>query len=135
VKRVDQEINFPGFVGDDPTDPTARDTDSVATTTYQYDEAGRRKSMTDPTFKVTRYWYDLVGNLVETMTPTGYATFYQYDVRNQKTEENRSQLQYPDMALHPHWCNGSSHRYAETPAAMARCRERCIRTSTIPQVT
>ena len=87
LTRVDQEITFLGFVGNDPTDPTARNADSTAKTVYQYDEAGRRKSVTDPMNGVTHYWYDLVGNLVQVRDQNNFLTTYKYNVRSQKTQE------------------------------------------------
>jgi len=89
LTRVDQEIDPDTFLDNDPHDPTIkphRDL-SVATTLYQYDQAGRRKTVTDATGATTKYWYDLQGNVSQMRTAMNFLTMYSYNVRNQKIQE------------------------------------------------
>lgn len=60
---------------------------NLITTSYDYDQAGRRIAQTDGNGFTTRNWYDLVGNLTRTVTPMGYSTRYEYDLQGNKTKE------------------------------------------------
>ncbi|MFH1022688.1 MAG: FN3 associated domain-containing protein, partial [Planctomycetota bacterium] len=52
------------------------------TTTYTYDDAGRRLTMTLPEGGVVEYTYDDVGNLLTEEDPLHHVTTYTYDNRN-----------------------------------------------------
>ena len=52
------------------------------TTTYTYDEANRRETVTDPNGKVTEYAYDANGNRESMTYPNGTRTTYSYDNLN-----------------------------------------------------
>ncbi|HWM69348.1 MAG TPA: hypothetical protein VNO35_22350 [Steroidobacteraceae bacterium] len=93
---VAQEIQPGSFASAAPTDTTTTTNFSnyVAYTSYSYDQAGRRLTVTDANGYTTRDWYDLQGNVVREETPMIFATTYQYDVRGNKIKATDADNSY-----------------------------------------
>ena len=62
----------------------------LITTSFAYDEAGRRIAQTDGNTLTTRTWYDLLGNVTKTVTPMGRTTSYEYDLYGNITRETNA---------------------------------------------
>ena len=76
----------------------------AAVTTFTYDLAGRRTSVTDASGNTTSYGYDHTGRLVESIDPRGNSSYYQYDVAGQVTRvvdrnSRKRDLSYNDLGL------------------------------------
>ena len=73
-------------------------------TSYTYDLAGQRTSITDPAGNTTLYLYDHAGRLVEEVDPRGNSTHYQYNAAGEVTRvvdrnSRKRDFTYNDLGL------------------------------------
>ena len=73
-------------------------------TSFTYDLAGQRTSITDPAGNTTLYLYDHAGRLVEEVDPRGNSTHYQYNAAGEVTRvvdrnSRKRDFTYNDLGL------------------------------------
>jgi len=72
---------------------------NLLTSTYVYDESGRRIRESNDLNETIEYEYDLTDNLVRRITPEGHVTAYDYNERGQKvleTDANGNELSWTE---------------------------------------